>query len=540
MELKKLTEENLTRQPEEVFDILCKLGKGSYGSVYKAIHKDSQQILAIKQVPVDNDLQEIIKEISIMQQCDSPYVVKYYGSYFKNTDLWIVMEYCGAGSILDIMKLRGLYWNLPKSQVKPLSEEEIATVLSDTLKGLEYLHLHKKIHRDIKAGNILLNMEGHAKLADFGVSGQLTDTMAKRNTLIGTPFWMAPEIIQEIGYDCVADIWSLGITALEMAEGKAPYAEIHPMRAIFMIPTKPPPSFSQPDDWSPEFIDFVSLCLMKNPESRAKASELLQHEFIKNAKTPEILMDIITEVQETKDQFQHKQFTMTGYEFGSIVSANSGTLVKEPSTIEPGMVDGGTMIQHETLTNSDKSRLVDASGSQASGSRTIEEDLGTMVINEDNDNNVQRPRPEFLNHFDQKDKEKVLEKSTETGNSINNQAFGSFQLNKPKSPEYGNAQAMQQQFQQVPGAGTGQAALQNVATEEDSGASYNSEKFQQYIAEGNLDFVKFLSYNELIGKMNNLDAVMEREIDDLRQRYHTKRQPILDAKDQKRKSQQNF
>ena len=113
-----------------------------------------------------------------------------------------------------------------------------------------------------------------------------------------------------------------------MAEGKAPYAEIHPMRAIFMIPTKPPPSFSQPDDWSPEFIDFVSLCLMKNPESRAKASELLQHEFIKNAKTPEILMDIITEVQETKDQFQHKQFTMTGYEFGSIVSANSGTLVK--------------------------------------------------------------------------------------------------------------------------------------------------------------------------------------------------------------------
>ena len=118
MELKKLTEENLTSQPEEVFDILCILGKGSYGSVYKAIHKDSQQILAIKQVPVDTDLQEIIKEISIMQQCDSPYVVKYYGSYFKNTDLWIVMEYCGAGSVLDIMKLRGLYWNVPKGKVK--------------------------------------------------------------------------------------------------------------------------------------------------------------------------------------------------------------------------------------------------------------------------------------------------------------------------------------------------------------------------------------------------------------------------------------
>ena len=157
MELKKLTEENLTRQHEEVFDILCALGKGHYASVFKAVHKDSKQILAIKQVPVDNDLQEIIKEISIMQQCDSPYVVKYYGSYFKQTDLWIVMEYCGAGSILDIMKLRGLYWNLPKTQVKTLTEDEIATVLSDTLKGLEYLHLRKKIHRDIKVILILFD-----------------------------------------------------------------------------------------------------------------------------------------------------------------------------------------------------------------------------------------------------------------------------------------------------------------------------------------------------------------------------------------------
>ena len=129
----------------------------------------------IKQVPVDTDLQDIFKDISIMKQCVSPYIVRYYGSYFKNTDLWIVMEYCGAGSVSDIMRLRK----------KTLTEEEIATVLSDTLKGLEYLHLRKKIHRDIKAGNILLNMEGHAKLADFGVAGQLTDTMAKRNTVIG-------------------------------------------------------------------------------------------------------------------------------------------------------------------------------------------------------------------------------------------------------------------------------------------------------------------------------------------------------------------
>lgn len=290
-ELKKLSEESLTRQPEEVFDIICKLGEGSYGSVYKALHKESGQVLAIKQVPVDTDLQEIIKEISIMQQCDSPYVVKYYGSYFKNTDLWIVMEYCGAGSVSDIMRLRK----------KTLSEEEIATILSDTLKGLEYLHLRRKIHRDIKAGNILLNSEGHAKLADFGVAGQLTDTMAKRNTVIGTPFWMAPEVIQEIGYDCVADIWSLGITALEMAEGKPPYGDIHPMRAIFMIPTKPPPSFREPDKWSSEFIDFVSGCLVKNPEERATATDLLNHVFIGNAKAPNILSNMIQEAHEIRE-----------------------------------------------------------------------------------------------------------------------------------------------------------------------------------------------------------------------------------------------
>ena len=382
--MKKLTEENLTRQPEEVFDILCKLGEGSYGSVFKAIHKDSQQILAIKQVPVDTDLQEIIKEISIMQQCDSPYVVKYYGSYFKNTDLWIVMEYCGAGSVLDIMKLRGLYWNMPKGEVKTLSEEEIATVLSDTLKGLEYLHLRKKIHRDIKAGNILLNMEGHAKLADFGVAGQLTDTMAKRNTVIGTPFWMAPEVIQEIGYDCVADIWSLGITALEMAEGKAPYAEIHPMRAIFMIPTKPPPSFHQPDRWSPGFIDFVSRCLVKNPDSRATASELLQHEFIQNVKSPEILNDMIKEAQMTKDQIQNRaSMILDESSAGTMVPGDAGTLVQGAADLE---ADQGTMVEHPTLTHDD---AVPDEEPDSGSMIELESTIGTMVINEDEEDTMQ-------------------------------------------------------------------------------------------------------------------------------------------------------
>ncbi|XP_008587205.1 PREDICTED: serine/threonine-protein kinase 4 isoform X2 [Galeopterus variegatus] len=359
-QLKKLDEDSLTKQPEEVFDVLEKLGEGSYGSVYKAIHKETGQIVAIKQVPVESDLQEIIKEISIMQQCDSPHVVKYYGSYFKNTDLWIVMEYCGAGSVSDIIRLRN----------KTLTEDEIATILQSTLKGLEYLHFMRKIHRDIKAGNILLNTEGHAKLADFGVAGQLTDTMAKRNTVIGTPFWMAPEVIQEIGYNCVADIWSLGITAIEMAEGKPPYADIHPMRAIFMIPTNPPPTFRKPELWSDNFTDFVKQCLVKSPEQRATATQLLQHPFVKSAKGVSILRDLINEAMDVKlkrQESQQREVDQDDEENSEEDEMDSGTMVRAvgdemgtvrvASTISEG---ANTMIEHDD---------------------TLPSQLGTMVIN---------------------------------------------------------------------------------------------------------------------------------------------------------------
>lgn len=347
-ELKKLSEESLEQPPEKVFDIMYKLGEGSYGSVYKALHKESSCIVAIKLVPVESDLHEIIKEISIMQQCDSPYVVRYYGSYFKQYDLWICMEYCGAGSVSDIMRLRK----------KTLTEDEIATILSDTLKGLVYLHLRRKIHRDIKAANILLNTEGYAKLADFGVAGQLTDTMAKRNTVIGTPFWMAPEVIEEIGYDCVADIWSLGITALEMAEGKPPYGDIHPMRAIFMIPQKPPPSFREPDRWSTEFIDFVSKCLVKNPDERATATELLEHEFIRNAKHRSILKNMLEETcgireQQRADREKQRDKYAVGVAMSqakSLATHESGLMLQEEEaeynsgTVKTFIDDPGTLV----------------------------------------------------------------------------------------------------------------------------------------------------------------------------------------------------
>ncbi|CAL1677015.1 unnamed protein product [Lasius platythorax] len=524
-ELKKLSEESLTRQPEEVFDIICKLGEGSYGSVYKALHKESGQVLAIKQVPVDTDLQEIIKEISIMQQCDSPYVVKYYGSYFKNTDLWIVMEYCGAGSVSDIMRLRK----------KTLQEDEIATILSDTLKGLEYLHLRRKIHRDIKAGNILLNNEGHAKLADFGVAGQLTDTMAKRNTVIGTPFWMAPEVIQEIGYDCVADIWSLGITALEMAEGKPPYGDIHPMRAIFMIPTKPPPSFREPDQWSPEFIDFVSGCLVKNPEERAIASELLQHEFIGNAKQPSILSQMIAEAHEIREkQSAHRAHVINNVAIKSQNQTEDSDEDDCSGTMKPLPEDSRTLVPSHDLP--DTGTLVSAML-----------DLGTMVINSDTDTEAtmkrhntgsvesgKKYRPLFLDHFDKKEAPEIVKGNGQMLGAQNSENANRLELQSPTE-----SQRFQSHLQ---------LQLQNQISHPVLEQPHNNiSKFQNVFSERDFEFrnnhllqLKFLSYEELQQRMASLDAEMEREIDELRKRYQTKRQPILDAMDTKRKRQQNF
>jgi len=562
MKLEILDEASLTRQPEEVFDIISKLGEGSYGSVFKALHKDSKQVLAIKQVPVDTDLQEIIKEISIMQQCDSPYVVKYYGSYFKNTDLWIVMEYCGAGSVSDIMRLRK----------KTLTEEEIATVLSDTLKGLEYLHLRKKIHRDIKAGNILLNNEGHAKLADFGVAGQLTDTMAKRNTVIGTPFWMAPEVIQEIGYDCVADIWSLGITALEMAEGKPPYGDIHPMRAIFMIPTKPPPTFRDSDRWSPQFIDFVSRCLVKTPDKRATASELLRSEFIVGAGNCSILSTMISEAADLREKVGTGGSMGRSGESGTMVPGDSGTLVSLPDA-----ESAGTFVNHSTgsvkgagtggYSTGEGTMLRHNTGPGSAVSRTmseIESDLGTMVINTSStestmkqygtDPRHQAYRPDFMDHFESgsgKNSSGVALSSDvrdsgekETGEGVELRRKGEAQQGTQASTASWNTNLsgasrpqhqvhnpdLQMQLQQIAG---GPNVTQPSFTSDAS-------KFQRSINEGDFEFLKFLSYDELTARMAGLDGEMTKEIDDLQRRYHAKRQPILDAMDQKRKRQHNF
>ncbi|ORY74853.1 kinase-like domain-containing protein, partial [Protomyces lactucae-debilis] len=260
----------MPEDPSLRYEILDKLGSGSFGTVWKARIRASGQLVAIKHIDLeasDEDVVEIQQEIALLGDCDPRYVTKYIESFVHGYTLWIVMEFMSGGSALDII-----------AASRPFSEVEAAVLLRELLHGLAYLHGQHKIHRDIKAANILLSDTGVVKLADFGVASQLSSNKSRRHTFVGTPFWMAPEVIQQAGYDSKADIWSLGITAIEIVLGEPPLSDYHPMRAIFLIPKQASPTL--PRSFSSSFQDFVDLCLRKTVSERPNASQLLQHPFI--------------------------------------------------------------------------------------------------------------------------------------------------------------------------------------------------------------------------------------------------------------------
>ncbi|GFS96886.1 hypothetical protein NPIL_447771 [Nephila pilipes] len=278
--------------PEDIWEIVGELGDGAFGQVYKAVNKENKEFAAAKicELKGEDDLDDFTVEIDILTECRHPNIVGLVEAFFHESKLWMMIEFCEGGAVDSIMI----------DLEKPLTEPQIRYICHEMCKGLDFLHSKKVIHRDLKAGNVLLTLEAGVKLADFGVSAKNKDTLQKRDSFIGTPYWMAPEVVmcetfRDNLYDYKADIWSLGITLIEFAQMEPPNHELSPMRVLLKIQKSDPPTLDQPSKWSKEFSMFLGKCLVKDPQSRPGASELLRHPFIASATERKPLFELIVE-----------------------------------------------------------------------------------------------------------------------------------------------------------------------------------------------------------------------------------------------------
>jgi len=267
---------------KDCFIFQCKIGEGSFGAVYKALDLRDHTEVAIKILPAEGHRSaRLRKEIHILKECQSPFIVGYKGAFQRGSNVWIVMEHCAAGSLQDVMQACG----------HTFSEYQVAAIMRQCLEGLAYLHAQGRIHRDIKGGNILSDADGCCKLADFGVSGDVSAAVGKSRTVVGTPHWMAPEVLLQEDYNEKADVWSLGITAFELVLGEPPHATLSPLRAAVVIPSTPSPTLPQPEEWSDDFRSFLACCLHKKVSERWSASQLLDHPYIVSAPFPSVLSE---------------------------------------------------------------------------------------------------------------------------------------------------------------------------------------------------------------------------------------------------------
>ncbi|XP_056327004.1 STE20-like serine/threonine-protein kinase isoform X2 [Danio aesculapii] len=303
-EKKKKQYEHVNRDvnPEDFWEIVGELGDGAFGKVYKAQNKQTGILAAAKVIDTktEEELEDYMVEIDILASCDHQYIVKLLDAFYFESKLWILIEFCAGGAVDAVML----------ELERPLTEPQIRVVCKQSLEALVYLHENKIIHRDLKAGNILFTSDGDIKLADFGVSAKNTKTLQRRDSFIGTPYWMAPEVVmcetsKDRPYDYKADIWSLGVTLIELAQIEPPNHEMNPMRVLLKIAKSEPPTLASPSRWSPEFSDFLRKALDKNVDNRWSALQLLQHPFVSSLVDNKPLRELIAEAKaEVVEEFE--------------------------------------------------------------------------------------------------------------------------------------------------------------------------------------------------------------------------------------------
>uniref|UniRef100_A0A6B2L4V6 non-specific serine/threonine protein kinase n=1 Tax=Arcella intermedia TaxID=1963864 RepID=A0A6B2L4V6_9EUKA len=283
---------NKVQNPRELYIDLEKCGEGAAGEVFLATEKATSRKVAIKKMEIGKENVKLITtEIYIMKSSTHPSIIQYFDSFLVDSCLWVVMEFMDGGCLTDLLE------EYPKIK---LTEAQIAYICLQTLTGLDYIHSYNRIHRDIKSDNILLHTDGSVKIADFGYAAQLTEEKNKRVTIVGTPYWMAPELIRGYEYSFKVDVWSLGIMLMEMAEGEPPYMEFPPLRALFLITTKGTPGLKEPHLWSNEFKNFLSFCLEIETDKRLLPCELLKEAFVQNPASPAQIGDVIRRTKQIK------------------------------------------------------------------------------------------------------------------------------------------------------------------------------------------------------------------------------------------------